>query len=197
MWVLIDNYDSFTYILHHYLLMTGNDCRVVRNDEISIPELRQLRPERIILSPGPETPKTAGITMDVVSAFHEHTPLLGICLGHQAIGLHFGGRLAHAPYPMHGKTSTIRHVEHRLFDGLPQPFTAMRYHSLCLENLANTGLQTLATAQDDGLIMAIEHQQYPSIGFQFHPESIGTPLGQRLLRNWSNIDYSHFQATTP
>lgn len=197
MWVLIDNYDSFTYILHHYLLMTGNDCTVVRNDEISIPELQQLRPERIILSPGPETPKTAGITMDVVSSFHAHTPILGICLGHQAIGMHFGGRLTHAPYPMHGKTSNITYADHQLFEGLPQPFTAMRYHSLCLENIENTGLRTLATAQDDGLIMAIEHQYFPCIGLQFHPESIGTPWGQNLLRNWSNIDYSHFQATTP
>ncbi|MBA3829711.1 MAG: aminodeoxychorismate/anthranilate synthase component II [Taibaiella sp.] len=184
MWVLIDNYDSFTYILHHYLLLTGNECTVYHNDELSISQLSALDPERIIISPGPETPLQAGISMGVVKHFHKRIPILGVCLGHQAIGMHFGAKLAHAAYPMHGKTSSMYHAGHPLFTGIASPFTAMRYHSLIIEHLEGTGLSSIAHT-DDGTIMAVAHQQYPCIGIQFHPESILTGCGQQMLNNWA------------
>jgi anthranilate synthase/aminodeoxychorismate synthase-like glutamine amidotransferase len=187
MWVLIDNYDSFTYILHHYLLQCGSDCVVYRNDEISIEELKQLNPSRIIISPGPETPLQAGITMDVVKHFYARTPILGVCLGHQALGMHFGGQLVHAPYPMHGRTSEVSFIPHPLFEGLKDPFTVMRYHSLAINNLEGTGLKTIAHSADDNTIMAIVHETYPCVGIQFHPESVGTTYGLQLLKNWAKL----------
>jgi anthranilate synthase/aminodeoxychorismate synthase-like glutamine amidotransferase len=189
MWVLLDNYDSFTHILHHYLLQTGHECCVFRNDAISIEELYQLQPERIIISPGPETPLQAGICMEVVRQFHHTVPLLGICLGHQALGIFFGAKLVHAPKPMHGKTSRITHQNHDLFRGISAPFTAMRYHSLVLENLEQTGLQCIATSTDDNQIMVIVHEQYPCVGIQFHPESVGTEDGLQLLKNWAEMKF--------
>src|ERR1041384_2781783 len=130
MWVLIDNYDSFTHILHHYLLQAGGECAVYRNDALSIDQLEALNPSRLIISPGPETPLQAGITMEAIARFHERIPILGICLGHQALGMHFGMQLTHAPEPVHGKTSEVFHQGHRLFSGIPGRFVAMRYHSL-------------------------------------------------------------------
>src|SRR5277367_4918024 len=127
MWVLLDNYDSFTYILHHYLLQTGNECTVYRNDEITLQGLVDIDPERIIISPGPETPLQAGICMDVIHHFHNRIPILGVCLGHQALGMYFGAKLIHTSYPMHGKTSEVRHNAHVLFNNIPSPFTVMRY----------------------------------------------------------------------
>ena len=188
MWVLIDNYDSFTYILHDYLLQTGNECLVYRNDEISISQLKAIDPERIIISPGPETPLQAGVTMDVIDQFHKQTPILGVCLGHQALGMYFGAKLVHTPYPMHGKTSEIRHTGHSLFKGIPSPFTAMRYHSLAVTDFNDTSLEVLANT-DDGTIMALSHKEYPCLGVQFHPESIGTPHGLQLLKDWAEIRY--------
>ncbi len=186
MWVLIDNYDSFTYILLHYLLQTGNDCKVYRNDEITLEHLIALNPSRIIISPGPETPMQAGITMQVIEHFHRHTPILGVCLGHQALGMFFGAKLIHAPYPMHGKTSAITHNNHELFKGIPSPYTVMRYHSLSVTGFEGTGL--IATAHTtDGAIMALAHKEYPCTGVQFHPESIGTEHGLQLLKNWADI----------
>lgn len=187
MWVLIDNYDSFTYILHHYLLQTGNECIVRRNDEISLDELIALNPSRLIISPGPETPLQAGITMQAVAHFADKIPVLGVCLGHQALGMHFGAQLIHAPYPMHGKTSSVTHTLHPLFDGISNPFTVMRYHSLAISHLAGTGLQSIAVADDDGAIMALAHETLPCIGIQFHPESIGTPDGLQILKNWAKL----------
>ena len=186
MWVLIDNYDSFTYILHDYLLQTGNECAVYRNDEISVDQLSSLNPTRIIISPGPETPLQAGITMDVIDHFHKHVPILGVCLGHQALGMYFGAKLVHTPYPMHGKTSEITHNGHAIFDGIPSPFTAMRYHSLAVNGFDETPLDVLATPAD-GTIMALAHKQVPCIGVQFHPESVGTEFGLQLLKNWADI----------
>lgn len=186
MWVLIDNYDSFTYILHHYLLQTGNECVVYRNDEITIDELVKLNPSRIIISPGPETPLQAGICIEVIARFYDKIPILGVCLGHQALGMYFGARLVHAPYPMHGKTSEVRHEGHKLFDGISPTFTVMRYHSLAIDGLTDTGLYTLAKA-DDGTIMAIAHDVYPCIGIQFHPESVGTKEGMSILKNWAGM----------
>ncbi len=187
MWVLIDNYDSFTYILQHYLLQTGNECTVYRNDEITIPELEKLTPERIIISPGPETPLQAGVTTEVIKHFHDKVPILGVCLGHQALGMFFGAELVHIPYPMHGKTSEIIHNGHALYKSMPLPATVMRYHSLAIDKLEGTGLQALATSTDDDIIMAIAHEKYPCIGIQYHPESIGTNDGQQLINNWAGM----------
>lgn len=187
MWVLIDNYDSFTHILHHYLLQTGNECKVYRNDEITVEELKQINPDRIIISPGPETPLQSGICMDVINYFHATKPILGICLGHQALGMFYGCELMHAAYPMHGKVSMISHQNHSIFNGIPTPFEAMRYHSLAIACGANSDVKILATSCDDHLVMAIAHKHFPSIGIQFHPESIGTNSGMNILKNWSQM----------
>ena len=186
MWVLIDNYDSFTYILHDYLLQTGHECAVYRNDELSMNQLIARNPERIIISPGPETPLQAGITMDVIGHFHQRVPILGVCLGHQALGMYFGAKLMHTAYPMHGKTSPVSHNEHPLFRNIPSPFTAMRYHSLAVNEFEGTPLEVLAQTED-GTIMALAHKQYPCLGVQFHPESVGTKYGLQLLKNWARI----------
>ena len=185
MFVLIDNYDSFTYILHHYLLMTGNECAVYKNDEITIDELIELNPDRIIISPGPETPVQAGITMSVIEQFHAKIPILGVCLGHQALGMYFGARLVHTA-PMHGKTSEVSHNGHALFANIPAPFTAMRYHSLAIDRLESTELLAVAHTSD-GTVMALAHPRFPCVGVQFHPESVGTEHGLKLIRNWAGI----------
>lgn len=185
MWVLIDNYDSFSHILYDYLLQTGNACRLLRNDELSISELAALQPSRLIISPGPETPVQAGISLEAIQHFYQKIPVLGICLGHQAIGMLFGGELRHNPAPMHGKVSPVQHANHPVFEGITNPFPAMRYHSLCIELKADSPLQPLAHTTDDGVLMALAHREYPMLGLQFHPESIGTPDGLRLLQNWA------------
>lgn len=184
MWILIDNYDSFTYILHHYLLQTGHECKVYRNDEISLAQLIALNPSRLIISPGPETPLQAGITMAAIQYFHDKIPILGVCLGHQAIGMFFGAKLIHASYPMHGKTSEVSHNGHALFRDIPGTFTVMRYHSLAVKDFVATGLQSLAHTAD-GTCMALVHERHPCIGIQFHPESVGTPDGLQMLQNWA------------
>ncbi len=185
MWVLIDNYDSFTFILQHYLLQTGHECAVYRNDEITLQQLITLNPGRIIISPGPETPLQAGITMQVINHFHRLIPILGVCLGHQALGMYFGAKLVHT-HPMHGKKSLVTHTAHPLFQHIPSPFTVMRYHSLAVNEFENTALAAIAHS-GDGVIMALAHQQYPCIGVQFHPESIGTEYGLQLLNNWAAL----------
>jgi anthranilate synthase/aminodeoxychorismate synthase-like glutamine amidotransferase len=184
MWVLIDNYDSFTWILHDYLLQTGNECVVYRNDAITMQQLIDMAPARIIISPGPETPLQAGISMDVIDHFHKQVPILGVCLGHQALGMYFGAQLVHAPYPMHGKTSPVIHNNDALFTNVPSPFTVMRYHSLIIEHLEGTDLEATAHTED-GIIMALKHKHYPCTGIQFHPESVGTEYGLQLLKNWA------------
>lgn len=184
MWVLLDNYDSFTHILHHYLLQTGASCAVYRNDELSIEELVALNPTRLILSPGPETPAQAGITMAALDHFHSRIPILGVCLGHQAIGMYFGARLVHAVEPVHGKVHEALHSGDSLFAGLPSPLNVMRYHSLALDMTAAHSLEVTARTKD-GTVMAIRHKDLPIVGVQFHPESIGTPDGLEMLRNWS------------
>lgn len=186
MYLLIDNYDSFTYILQDYLLQVEEDCLVYKNDEVTVQQIQQLNPSRIIISPGPETPLQAGICMEVIREFHDKIPILGICLGHQALGMHFGADLVHAPYPMHGKTSKVAHNHHPVFKNVSSPFLAMRYHSLVLENLQDE-LDVIANSDDDGCIMAIAHKHYPCLGIQFHPESIGTEVGLQILRNWKEM----------
>ena len=186
MWVLIDNYDSFTHILHHYLLQAGGECVVYRNDVLSMEQLEGLNPSRLILSPGPETPLQAGITMEAIARFYQRIPILGICLGHQALGMHFGAKLVHAPEPVHGKVHEVHHNGDSVLLGLPAPFKAMRYHSLSLSVLTGTGFESIAVTAD-GVNMAIAHKQYPCIGLQFHPESVGTPEGLQILRNWANL----------
>src|SRR5215217_481350 len=171
MWVLIDNYDSFTHILHHYLLQTGHECVIYRNDAISISQLKALAPTRLIISPGPETPLQAGISMEAIAHFYNRIPVLGICLGHQAIGMHFGAELVHSSEPVHGKVREITHNDSTVFKGLPSPMPVMRYHSLAIKSCKD--LEVLAVTTDD-TIMAIRHKIYPCLGLQFHPESIGT-----------------------
>jgi anthranilate synthase/aminodeoxychorismate synthase-like glutamine amidotransferase len=184
MWALIDNYDSFTYILHHYLLQTGNECVVYRNDEISLRQLIDLKPERLIISPGPETPLQSGICMEAIDYFHSRIPILGVCLGHQAIGMYFGAKLIKTAYPMHGKPSLISHNNGPLFQNIPSPFTGMRYHSLAISEIEKTALEAIAHTED-GIIMALAHPKFPCVGIQFHPESVGTEYGQALLNNWA------------
>lgn len=185
MWLLLDNHDSFTHILWHYLLAVEPDTRVIKNDEVTVEELAALKPDRLIISPGPETPREAGITMDAVAHFSERIPVLGVCLGHQALGLHFGARLVRAPAPVHGHTSVLSHAEHPLFSAAAS--VVMRYHSLTLEGLQGTGLRAIAHAQDDGTVQAIEHETLPLIGVQFHPESIGTEGGAAMISSWAQM----------
>ena len=187
MLLLLDNYDSFTYNLYDYLLQLHSEVVVYRNDEISCAEIEQLNPQGIIISPGPKTPNEAGITMNVVAQFHDKIPLLGICLGHQALGMFFGAQLVKSDYPVHGKTSLIQHNDDALFQHINNPFEAMRYHSLYLAELEKTPLQIIATTNDN-IPMAIKHATLPLYGLQFHPESILTPDGLTLLRNWMQLN---------
>jgi anthranilate synthase/aminodeoxychorismate synthase-like glutamine amidotransferase len=183
--LLIDNYDSFTYNLVDYLEQAGAEVIVIRNDEYSVADLTTMSFDGIVISPGPETPKQAGITLDVIDRFHQQVPILGVCLGHQAIGMYFGAQLNRAPVPVHGKTSPIFPTNpfHSIFKDIPSPFSVMRYHSLIINDLESTPLRVLATTEDQ-IVMAIQHEQYQLTGFQFHPESILTDVGKQLLRNW-------------
>lgn len=185
MWVLIDNYDSFTHILHHYLLKTGNECMVFRNDALTLEQLIEQQPSRLILSPGPKTPMQAGITMTALDYFHDKIPILGVCLGHQAIGVYFGARLVHAAAPEHGKIHELFHKGTSLFRGMNSPLPVMRYHSLALDMEDCNELEVTAQTVD-GTVMAIRHKCLPITGVQFHPESIGTPDGLTMLQNWAS-----------
>lgn len=187
MWALIDNYDSFTYILHDYLLQTGRECRVFRNDAVTVSELDRMGITRLIISPGPETPLQAGISMEAIEYFQERIPILGICLGHQAIGMLFGGQLLHNPEPVHGKTSAVVHQGHPVFNNISNPFPVMRYHSLCIKMDEESELQSIAQTAEDGMLMALAHRRLKMIGLQFHPESIGTPDGLQMLKNWAGL----------
>ncbi len=182
--LMIDHYDSFTFNIVQYLKQMGEDVRVRRNDQITVEEIRRERPEAIFLSPGPCTPKETGVTLDVIQEFHSSVPLMGICLGHQCIGTAFGGEVARAERIMHGKVSSVEHDGKTIFSGLPQPFAAGRYHSLLVrpESLPPCLEVSARTAQ--GEIMGLRHKQYPVEGIQFHPESVLTPQGKRILRNF-------------
>lgn len=190
MWVLLDNLDSFSAILHQYLLALHEPCLMLRKDQTSLAAIQQLKPQRIILSPGPQSPYEAQLCMTLIAYYHDKIPILGVCLGHQAIGVFSKALLQHNPKPMHGKTSRLETLSHPLFEGIPEPIEVMRYHSLCI-SLApgQQTLKALAYAQDDKVLMAFEHQKYPMLGLQFHPESIGTPWGFKLLENWANMKF--------
>ncbi len=181
--LLIDNYDSFTYNLYDYLKQLGADCTVLRNDEFSTSEIASFEQyDGVVLSPGPKRPADAGLLMAVVAALHQKVPLLGICLGMQAIGVYFGAVLTRAVLPMHGKVSEVNHLEKGLFELIQQPTKVMRYHSLILEQLP-TALEATAWTTT-GEIMALQHRRYPLTGLQFHPESILTKEGLIMLQNW-------------
>jgi anthranilate synthase/aminodeoxychorismate synthase-like glutamine amidotransferase len=182
--LMVDNYDSFTYNLVQYVAQLGEEVRVFRNDQIAINEIDQMAPDAIFLSPGPCSPKEAGITVEVIRAFHQRVPILGVCLGHQAIGYAFGGRIVRAERIMHGKTSPILNDGKTIFRGLPNPFIAGRYHSLIVEKNSVPDCLMVTAETEEGEIMGIRHRQYPVEGIQFHPESILTPTGKRIIRNF-------------
>jgi para-aminobenzoate synthetase component 2 len=184
MLLLLDNYDSFTYNLAQYLGQMGQTLEVRRNDKISLEEIEDLTPERIVISPGPCTPKEAGISEPLVERFAGKIPILGVCLGHQAIGEAFGGRVVRAPRIMHGKTSEIRHDGKTIFSGLPQNFRATRYHSLIVERESLPRELEISAETEDGTIMGLRHRKFRVEGVQFHPESVLTETGFRLLENF-------------
>jgi anthranilate synthase/aminodeoxychorismate synthase-like glutamine amidotransferase len=182
--LLIDNYDSFTYNLFHYLGELGADVKVYRNDKITLEEIAKLRPEKIVISPGPCTPKEAGISCDVIRRFGAKTPILGVCLGHQSIGAAFGAEIVRAPSIMHGKLSEVFHDSKTLFQSLDNPFPAMRYHSLAIDPATCPPELVVSARTADGVIMGVRHRSLPIEGVQFHPESILTDQGKKLLRNF-------------
>ncbi len=180
--LLYDNYDSFTYNLYDYIKQSGVECEVVRNDESDVEGLLKLNFEGLVLSPGPGRPKDSGNMMELIEAVYRQVPILGICLGHQAIGEFFGAELQKAILPMHGKTSLIKHTDHAMFTGIPEEFLVMRYHSLVLKNIPD---MLEATAVDErGELMAMTHSRLRIWGMQFHPESILTEFGLVLINNW-------------
>ena len=183
MLVMIDNYDSFTYNLVQYFGELGAEIRVFRNDEVTLDEIRALKPTHIVISPGPGNPDDGGISNEVLREFGPTTPILGVCLGHQCIGQVYGGNVSRAPRLMHGKTSSVYHNGKGLFDGVPSPFKATRYHSLIVEEPLPDVLQVTAFTRD-GEVMGLRHKQYPTVGVQFHPESILTEHGKRILQNF-------------
>jgi anthranilate synthase component II len=184
---LIDNYDSFTFNLVHYLGELGADVSVWRNDEITVADALADKPDAIVLSPGPCTPNEAGVCVDLVHAASETTPMLGVCLGHQAIGQAFGGDVVRAPTPMHGKVSRISHNARGLFRGLNGPFSATRYHSLVIERSSAPPELEVSAETDDGIIMGVQHRDRPIFGVQFHPESIASEHGRQILRNFLDL----------
>jgi anthranilate synthase component 2 len=185
--LLIDNYDSFTYNLFHYLGQLGADVVVKRNDELSAAEAIALRPEAIVLSPGPCTPNEAGICMSLIAQANGRVPILGVCLGHQAIGQVYGGRIARAPEPMHGKVSRIHHTGRSVFRGLNNDFLATRYHSLTIAPESMPSSLEVTATSEDGVIQGVMHKSHPVHGVQFHPESIASENGHALLQNFLTL----------
>ena len=187
--LVIDNYDSFTYNLVQYLGELGASVQVKRNDQITTGEIEAMRPAHILISPGPGRPEDAGISVDVIRQFGPATPVLGVCLGHQAIGVVYGGTVCRAAVPMHGKTSTVVHDGKGLFKGIAEPFQAGRYHSLMIAlDSVPPALEVSAHTKEDGTIMAVRHRTHPVHGVQFHPESVLTDEGRRILRNFLEIE---------
>jgi len=184
MLLMIDNYDSFTYNIVQYFGELGEDVRTVRNDEITLEQIAALNPDRICISPGPKSPKDAGISVEVLKEFKGRKPILGVCLGHQAIGEAFGGNIIRARQVMHGKTSKIAHTGDGVFKGLPSPFTVIRYHSLAIERASLPSCLEVTAWTDDGEIMGVRHKEFDIEGVQFHPESILSEHGHAMLKNF-------------
>jgi len=184
--LMIDNYDSFTFNLYQYIGTFTQDIKVVRNDKITIGEIRELHPDKIVLSPGPKSPKEAGICMDVVKEFYREIPILGICLGHQCIGEAFGGVVSYAKELYHGKQSLIAHDGTGIFQGIESPIQVARYHSLAVQKDSLPECLVVTAETEDGEIMAMRHKDYPVAGLQFHPESIYTQHGKRMIENFLN-----------
>jgi len=182
--LIIDNYDSFTYNLVHLVARGTDALQVVRNDALTVAEVRAMAPAGILISPGPGRPEDAGITEALIHALGDSTPILGVCLGHQAIGEVYGGTVTHAPTLMHGKTSVIRHDGRSVFEEVPQDFTATRYHSLIVDRATLPDVLEVSAETADGVIMALRHRTFPVEGIQFHPESVLTTDGPRLIENW-------------
>ena len=200
--LMIDNYDSFTYNLVQYCGELGEEIEVFRNDKIGIAEIEKLHPEMIIISPGPGAPKDAGISISVIHHFAGKIPVLGVCLGHQCIGEVFGGKVVRAPKLMHGKTSPVHHTDDPLFSNVPEPFHANRYHSLIVEQESFPDTLEVTARTAEGEVMALRHTEYPIVGVQFHPESIFTPHGKTILKNFlangnGEAKTSHLSAVTP
>lgn len=185
--LVIDNYDSFTYNLVQ--LLGGFNCKIItkRNDEITVDEIERINPDKILISPGPGKPGDSGVSLDAIKKFGKKTPILGVCLGHQAIGICFGGKVVRASKLMHGKTSKIKHNEKGIFKSLPQNFIATRYHSLIVDKKSLPDCLEITATSEDGMIMGIKHKKYPIEGIQFHPESILTTEGKNLIKNWLNM----------
>ena len=182
--LVIDNYDSFTYNLVQYLGELGATLEIYRNDQITIDQVITRNPDHIVISPGPCTPNEAGISVALIKRMAEHVPILGVCLGHQSIGRAFGGKIVQAPYLMHGKISKIRHDQKTIFSDIEQDFTATRYHSLVVSRESLPAELEVSATTADGVIMGVRHKQYPIEGLQFHPESILTTVGKKLLKNF-------------
>ncbi len=189
MLLMIDNYDSYTYNLVQYLGELGEDIRVFRNDKVTIKDIETLKPERIVISPGPCTPKEAGVSVEVINSFAGKIPVLGVCLGHQAIGAAFGGDIIRSPRLMHGKTSMIHHDGKTIFAGLPNPFEATRYHSLVIKKETLPSCLEISAWTDKDEIMGVRHKEFIVEGVQFHPESILTSVGKNLLKNFLKLRY--------
>lgn len=185
--ILIDNYDSFTYNLVQTLCPLGAKIEVFRNDVVTVDQVAEMKPDAVIISPGPGTPQQAGISVELIRRMSGRVPLLGVCLGHQAIGVAFGATVSHAGSIMHGKTSLVSHNETGLYKGLKNPFAAGRYHSLAVMRDSLPPELAVEATSDDGEIMGMRHRQHPTYGVQFHPESILTPSGKRLLRNFLDL----------
>lgn len=194
--LLIDNYDSFTYNLFHYLGELGEPVTVVRNDRLSATDAVAMRPDSIVLSPGPCDPDKAGICLELIRCAAGKIPILGVCLGHQAIGQAFGGRIVRAPQPMHGKLSKIHHTTASVFRGLPNDFLATRYHSLVVDRASLPAALEITAETDDGIIMGLAHKRFPIHGVQFHPESIASEYGHRILRNFLDLARVHTTAVS-
>ena len=187
MLLMIDNYDSFTWNLVHYLGSLGADVTVLRNDEASVAQIMDSRPEAIVLSPGPCTPREAGVCLDLIAAAARDIPIFGVCLGHQSIGEAFGGQVVRAPLPVHGKLASIGHEGTTIFAGIETPFQATRYHSLVIDRASMPDVLEAVAKSDDGLVMAVSHRSLPVHGVQFHPESILSQHGHRILGNFLDI----------
>lgn len=195
--LLVDNYDSFTYNVYQLIETLGFDCKVVRNDAITAEDVAAMKPEVIVISPGPGNPDEAGVSLELIAKFSATTPILGVCLGHQAIGQAFGGEVVRAKAQRHGKTSKVRHCGDGIYAGLPQPFVAARYHSLVIRRESLPECLEVTAETDDGMIMGVRHKTLRIEGVQFHPESVATPEGRKLIESFLNMHATKSTAARP